>query len=219
MTVANALLWKVDIGTYPRKKFLEIMAQFCSDAKVKNEIQALINDQDAYHHLLTDRVNVVDLLERFPAVEMPFEVLLEVVSPLQPRYFTIASSNLVNPKSIHITVTLVEEKVKGKVFNGVCSSYLRDLQPGKDVVHCFLRKSTFDLPKNPSLPVMMIGPGTGIAPMRAFIQEGFFLKNQGFPPQNWSLYFGCRHKDVDYLYEVIFAPFESFILIGCIGRA
>eukprot|EP00475_Leptophrys_vorax_P044363 TRINITY_DN8863_c0_g1_i2.p1 TRINITY_DN8863_c0_g1~~TRINITY_DN8863_c0_g1_i2.p1 ORF type:complete len:565 (-),score=147.37 TRINITY_DN8863_c0_g1_i2:122-1774(-) len=179
MTVLNALLWKVDISTYPRKKFLEIMAQFCSDSSAKLQIESLIKDNGAYQKIISDRLNIVDLLEQFPQVEMPFEVLLEVVGTLQPRYFTIASSNLVHPKSIHITVTLVEEKCEGKVFKGVCSSYLNELKPGKDVVHCFLRKSTFDLPKNPKLPVMMIGPGTGIAPMRAFIQEGFFSQGIG----------------------------------------
>jgi NADPH-ferrihemoprotein reductase len=201
ITVQDALLWKIDISTQPRKKFLEIMAQFCSDEIARREINCLISDQAAYDKLVEERCNVVDLLERFPQVNMPFEVFLEVATKLQPRYFTISSSNLVYPMVIHITVTLVEELTTGKVFNGVCSTYLKNLKPGKDVVRCFLRKSTFELPRDPTLPVILVGPGTGIAPMRAFIQEGFFLKNKGSPPVNWSLYFGCRHKNVDYIYE------------------
>jgi sulfite reductase alpha subunit-like flavoprotein len=58
------------------------------------------------------------------------------------------------------------------------------------------------LPTNPSTPIVMIGPGTGVAPMRAFIQEGTKLKSQGYAPKNWSLYFGCRYKEVDFIYSV-----------------
>jgi NADPH-ferrihemoprotein reductase len=209
-TVQEALLWKVDISSYPRKKFIEVMAQFCANAEEKTKLKHLIADGEesvkAYNQLISERVNIVDILELYPSVDMPLEVLLEVVGALQPRYFTISSSNIVNPTTIHITVTVVEERISsGKVFLGVCSNYLKGLRPGKDSIRCTLRKSTFVLPTNPSTPIVMIGPGTGVAPMRAFIQEGTKLNEQGYSPKNWSLYFGCRYNEVDFLYAVIYS--------------
>lgn len=201
------LSWKMDIAGSPRKKFMEVMAQYASAEDEKKRLLDMACGSEAgkeeYVELFeTRKINTVELLECFPSVELPLEAFLEVGSLLQPRYFTIASSNLYSPTSIHITVTVVQDDLPGdRIHKGVCSSYLSQLKPDKDVVHCFLRASSFVLPKTLATPIIMIGPGTGIAPMRAFLQEARYCQSLKMETKNWVLYFGCRYKDVDFLYE------------------
>jgi sulfite reductase alpha subunit-like flavoprotein len=164
---------------------MEVMAQYASDEGEKSRLQAMASGDPSgaqeHDELFNQfKINVVELLERFSSVKLPLEVLVELVCSLQPRYYTISSSNLLNPQHIHLTVTLDETVLPDeRVHTGVGSGYLCSLKPGKDIVRCFLRASSFYLPKSMSTPVIMIGPGTGVAPMRAFIQEARHYKSQG----------------------------------------
>ena len=97
---------------------------------------------------------------------------LHILPTMQPRYYTISSSSSVHPDRVHITVSVTDFKLpSGRRFRGLTSSYLQGLQGGRDSCRVFVRASTFKLPKNMKTPITMIGPGTGIAPMRALLQE------------------------------------------------
>jgi len=119
---------------------------------------------------------------------------------LKPRFYSISSSSLLHPDTIHITVGVIRgQSLTGRKFYGACSDYLSRTKKG-DFVRIFVKdtKSAFRLPKDPSTPIIMIGPGTGIAPMRGFIQErkAREAKVKGVN----TLFFGCRN-DSDYLYK------------------
>merc|ERR1712141_984586 len=110
-----------------------------------------------------------------PSVKPPIDHLVELLPRLQARYYSISSSPKMNPKSIHITavVTLWTTKT-GRTQKGVATTWLQLKKPAgeeKPRVPIFVRKSQFRLPFKPSVPVIMIGPGTGLAPFRGFIQD------------------------------------------------
>jgi len=147
---------------------------------------------------------VLDLLEVFPAVELPFNVFLEMIPWMAPRYYSISSSPLALPGQVSITVGVVAGTARSGLgdYHGVCSSYLAGVRPG-DEVHAVVRENStgFTLPDQPATPLIMIGPGTGLAPFRGFLQHRAALRDQGETLGPALLLFGCRHPDQDYLYR------------------
>ena len=120
------------------------------------------------------RKSVLNLLEEFPACELPFAVFLEMVPYLSPRYYSIASSEAATPGLCSIAVGVLKgEALSGQgVFEGTCSNYLAELKQGTKFKAVVKQPSSdFKLPEDPATPVIMIGPGTGLAPFRGFIQE------------------------------------------------
>jgi cytochrome P450/NADPH-cytochrome P450 reductase len=154
--------------------------------------------------VLARRKSLIDLLEEYPSCTLPFSVYLELLSPLHLRYYSISSSPLVEQDRCSITVGVVRGPAKSGhgTFEGVCSTYLSEREPG-DIVYAFVKdtKSRFRLPENPQTPMIMIGPGTGLAPFRGFLQERAALKAQGKEVGKSLLYFGCRHPEQDFIYE------------------
>jgi cytochrome P450/NADPH-cytochrome P450 reductase len=134
---------------------------------------------------------------------LPFHAYLEMLSLLAPRYYSISSSPQGNASRCSVTVAVVEgDASSGRgLYKGVCSNYLSGRRAG-DIVHAIVRetKAGFRLPDDPAVPLIMIGPGTGLAPFRGFLQERAALKAKGAKLGPAMLFFGCRHPDRDYLY-------------------
>lgn len=111
------------------------------------------------------------------------------------------------PTDVHITAVLVQyETSTGRINNGVATTYLKHKtvegeEPPR--VPVFIRKSQFRLPTKPETPVIMVGPGTGLAPFRGFIQERQFLRDEGKTVGETVLYFGCRKKSQDFIYQEV----------------
>ena len=124
--------------------------------------------------VLAKRKSVFDLLEEYPACELPFHAYLEMLSLLAPRYYSISSSPSGDPARCSVTVGVVEAPASSGrgVYKGVCSNYLSGRRVG-DTIHATVRetKAGFRLPDDPAVPIIMIGPGTGLAPFRGFLQE------------------------------------------------
>ena len=162
--------------------------------------------------VLTPRKSLLDLLEEFPACELPFEVYLELLPPLRPRYYSISSSQLADEKICSITVAVIESTARSGrgIFAGVCTNYLSQ-QEKDSVIYAFVKdtKSAFRLPDDPLTPIIMIGPGTGLAPFRGFLQERAALKKNGTAIGESLLFFGCRHPEQDFIYEDELKQFEE----------
>jgi cytochrome P450/NADPH-cytochrome P450 reductase len=183
----------------------------CPPEKIK--LAALVEEEERFKEdLLQKRKSVIDLLEEFPACQLPFEVYLEQLSPLRPRYYSISSSPLADARSCSITVAVVEGPARSGrgAFAGVCTNYLRNQAEGS-VIYAFVKdtKSAFRLPDDPATPIVMIGPGTGLAPFRGFLQERAAWKAQGRQIGPSLLFFGCRHPEQDFLYEDELKRFEA----------
>jgi cytochrome P450 / NADPH-cytochrome P450 reductase len=123
----------------------------------------------AQEQVFATRKSVLDILDEHPPCAPPFEVFLDMMPALRPRYYSISSSPLVGSGVCSITVAVLEgPALSGRgEFRGVCSNYLA-AQPADATVYAFIRKPTisFHPPENPHLPMIMIGPGTGVAPFR-----------------------------------------------------
>lgn len=138
----------------------------------------------------------VDLLAMAP-VTASVDEWLNVLKPLQPRLYSISSSPKENPGEVHLTVSPLRYNFQGVPRRGVCSTYLADRSPSDEIAVYVRTSHNFRVPSDPHTPMIMIGPGTGIAPFRGFLQERRAL---GHSAPNW-LFFGEQHAATDFYYR------------------
>ncbi len=148
---------------------------------------------------------LVDLVCDHPADYGDAEELLEDLKKLQPRLYSISSSPKAHPGEVHLTVGVVRYDSHGRKRGGVCSTYLSDRFEGKQT-RVFMHSNTaFRPPVDDSVPMIMCGPGTGVAPFRAFLEE---REARGAKGQNW-MFFGNPHEKLDYLYQEDFTQWQN----------
>lgn len=159
--------------------------------------------------------NIVHILEDIKSCKPPLDHICEILPRLQPRYYSISSSAKLYPTDVHVTAVLVAYDTKtGRTNRGVATTYLANKPAnGEDSpkVPVFIRKSQFRLPTRTETPIIMIGPGTGLAPFRGFIQERDLCRNDGKPVGDTILYFGCRKKVEDFIYEEVIAGYLNLL--------
>ncbi|XP_056329063.1 P450 (cytochrome) oxidoreductase b isoform X2 [Danio aesculapii] len=215
----TALTHYLDITNSPRTNVLYELAQYATDPKDQENMRKMASSsaegKAQYQSWVLDSCrNIVAILEDLPSLRPPIDHLCELLPRLQARYYSISSSSKVYPNSIHICAVVVEYQTKtGRVNKGVATNWLKNKMPTdnghKATVPMYIRKSQFRLPFKSTNPIIMIGPGTGIAPFVGFIQERGWLKEQGKEVGETVLYFGCRHKNEDFLYQEELAQFEK----------
>jgi len=145
-------------------------------------------------------MSVADLFDEFPSVPITLEALLELLPSQKPRLYSISSSPLLHPNLLQIAVGVLQIKTEaGKVRQGLCSNYLAELERGAKV-RLNVRTSSFRPPSDPDAPMLMVGPGTGVSPLIAFLQQRFVLSQQGQQLSDACLFFGCRNHN-DFLYQ------------------
>lgn len=194
---------QLELQAVASRKDVEQLVGHTECPKSKAELEQLAGGKYR-EEVFVKRVSVLDLLERFPACELPFASYLEMLPVLAPRYYSISSSPSQKEGVCSITVGVVDEPAlsgDGR-FKGVCSNYLA-AQPTGATVYANIRQTSagFRLPQDQSRPIIMIGPGTGIAPFRGFLQERALQSANGGKPGPAMLFFGCRHPEQDYLYR------------------
>jgi sulfite reductase (NADPH) flavoprotein alpha-component len=143
-------------------------------------------------------LDVLAALHKFPGIRPDPEAFIEALEPLQPRLYSISSSLKTNPGRVSVTVDALRYQIDKRTRLGVCSTYLGDRVAPGDKVRVYVQKAQhFALPDDPTKPIIMIGPGTGIAPFRAFLHE---RQAVNAPGRNW-LFFGHQRSDYDFFYE------------------
>nr|XP_054749534.1 NADPH oxidoreductase A-like [Lytechinus pictus] len=172
-----------------------------ADGTVKENLEILMkNGTSRSNQALSGYMEVAevgDVLEDYP-VKLCQEELLANLRPLQPRYYSISSSPILDSNRICVTAAIIRYSNRGRPRVGVATTFLQDRLDLHDLCPVFISPSPdFQLPKDRTKDIIMIGPGTGIAPFRAFIQERVHLGASGMN----LLYFGCRHKAKDFLYK------------------
>jgi len=221
-TFRTAFTKLLDINSLPRMNALKVLSQYTEDPEEAKELTLLSGDSEEalqkYSSFVKGDIrNFLDILNAFPSCKPPIAHFLELLPRLQPRFYSISSSLKEKPSILSITSVVVEFKTPtGRLNKGVCSSYLASLLPTletKPKIQIFIRKSTFKLPSDPSVPIVMIGPGTGFAPFRGFLQERKHQKSQNEVGAS-VLFFGCRRKDHDYLYSEELELFSSLSIIN-----
>ena len=217
-TYRTALLHYVDIANTVKTHILAELVQYARGDEDKEFLSKIVSGDDEGKSLYNDWIvkdhrNIVAVLEDLPSVKPPLDHILELLPRLQCRYYSISSSSKMYPKTIHITAVVVDWMTRvGRRQKGVATTWLKEKVPSEsDVVRVpiFVRHTTFRLPAKVTTPVIMIGPGTGLAPFRGFLQERHLLKQNGAPLGDTVLFFGCRKKSEDYLYQEELEDYQS----------
>jgi sulfite reductase (NADPH) flavoprotein alpha-component len=141
-------------------------------------------------------MEVIDFLIEHPSIKWTPQEFVDMLAKLMPRMYSISSSLKAHPDQVHFTIDVVHYESRGRMRKGVCSTFLAE-RADKAPVPIFPNTSKFRLPEEGNTPIMMVGPGTGIAPFRAYLQE---RKAIGAKGKNW-LFFGSQHEDCNYFYR------------------
>lgn len=203
VSLSDLLSHHVELQETATRAQIREVAAFTVCPPHKRELEALLEEGAYEEQILKKRVTMLDLVEKYEACEIPFAKFLELLPPLKPRYYSISSSPRINAGRASITVGVVRGQAwsgEGEYF-GAASNYLADRKQGDDIV-MFVRtpESGFQLPEDPQTPVIMVGPGTGVAPFRGFLQARAAMKREGKSLGEAHLYFGCRNE-ADYIYR------------------
>lgn len=194
-TVADFLSKKAELTTVSGS-FLQAYLPFVSDPADAHALKQILDDKSALAGFVYGK-DIWDILHRYPGEISP-EAFAGIVLPLQPRLYSIASSFAAHPDEVHITVGRVEYEANSRVHKGVCSNFIADLLETGGTVPVFIETNeSFRLPDDSSKPIIMVGPGTGIAPFRAFVEE---RAEQAAAGESW-LFFGDQHFSSDFLYQ------------------
>ncbi|WP_370399142.1 bifunctional cytochrome P450/NADPH--P450 reductase [Sulfitobacter sp. JB4-11] len=213
LSVHRLLSQMLELQSVASRRDVQTLLRYTECPRSAPALKALAED-DYKAKVQQKRLSVLDLLEDFDACELPFGVFLELMPMLTPRYYSISSSPLDDAAHCSITVGVVDDPaISGRGnFKGVCSNYLARTDVGGRIDVALRGTSDeFGLPDDPATPVIMIGPGTGIAPFRGFLGERAALKAQGKTLGPAMLFFGCRHPDQDFIYR---DELESFAKDG-----
>jgi len=183
----------------PTRRTLEVLLNRTTVPAERSRIESLLSPgtDELLERYLEER-HFVDLLADFPGVRLAPQEFVDLLRRLTPRLYSIASSPRLHPDEVHLTISVVRYTANERERHGVCSTYLADrVALGETPVMVFPVESHFRLPEDPARDVIMIGPGTGIAPFRAFLQERAATVASG---RNW-LFFGEQRRAHDFLYE------------------
>ncbi|KAI0014434.1 NADPH-cytochrome P450 reductase [Xylariaceae sp. FL0662B] len=232
-TTFDAIIrYHLEICAPVSRQFLGTLAAFAPDDDTKAEMAKLGSDKDYFHDKISKNnyniaraLGIVSNGKKWSNI--PFSAFIEGLTKLQPRYYSISSSSLVQSKKISVTAVVENQLIPGRAdpFRGVTTNYLLALKQKQngdpnpeafgltyellgprnkyDGIHVpvHVRHSNFKLPSDPSKPVILIGPGTGVAPFRGFVQERAEQARQGQNVGRTLLFFGCRRENEDFMYK------------------
>ncbi|KAK0494970.1 fatty acid hydroxylase [Armillaria luteobubalina] len=192
----------VELSQPATNKDIESIMSASSDETTISSLQALKASYD--DEVIAKRLSVLDILEKYPSVSVSLGAFLQMLPSMRVRQYSISSSPLWNPQRVTLTVSVIESPSRSggeRAFLGVASNYLSGLVPGERV-RMVIRKCSplFRLPSDPTVPIVMFCAGSGIAPMRGFMQERAMQKISGRDVGKALLFYGCRNPEVDYLY-------------------
>jgi sulfite reductase (NADPH) flavoprotein alpha-component len=207
LTVREALLKRCNLRE-PSEELLQLLSCTARD-DIEGTRLARLDDAGLGTAGVHD---VLDLLVKFRSARPPIVEFVQALAPLQPRLYSIASSLKCHPGEVHLTVAVVRYELHTRGYQGVASCFFADrLRRGARVPIYVQRAHGFSLPADPGTPIVMIGPGTGIAPFRAFLQE---RAATGAPGRNWLL-FGNTRRELDFLYR---GELEGYLRKGLLAR-
>jgi sulfite reductase (NADPH) flavoprotein alpha-component len=190
----DTLLRERELKT-PSEELYALMVDYAQDPIEQMMLTALLRGEEGLPE--AEGWDVLDVLKRFPSARPPASAVAVALEPLRPRLYSISSSQRANPQEVHLTVAVVRFQTGERVRKGMASTFLAERAHEREL-RVFVQPSHgFRLPISDSTPIIMIGPGTGVAPFRAFLAE---RKARGSTGRNW-LFFGERHEQTDFLYR------------------
>ncbi|KAL7906592.1 hypothetical protein GGI35DRAFT_471116 [Trichoderma velutinum] len=238
-TYDSVARYYLEIGSKISRQVVSILAEYAPCSQSREEMWRLGNDAEYFTGFaLQNRLNIAQLLEIIGQGQtwdkIPFAIFLERLLRMQPRYYSISSSSLVHLEKISITAVVESlfSKARAHEWKGVATNYLLSIKraqvdnAGEAVGYDLLgprhmlskfslllhiRPTNFKLPSDPSVPIIMVGAGTGVAPFRAFMQERSAQMLAGQQVGKSLLFYGCRAQSEDYIYAEEWEHYKSII--------
>ncbi|XP_017042647.1 NADPH-dependent diflavin oxidoreductase 1 [Drosophila ficusphila] len=207
---AAKFVW--DLSAKPRQRFLEVLGQNCNDEMEKEKLMEFCSAEgidDLVAYVNRPRRKLLEVLEDFrhATSSLTIQQLFEMMPLIQPRSFSIASD--ASSPTLDLLVAVVEYKtIMHTPRLGLCSNWLKNLQPQSEL-RGLVKKGTMTWPKDLSTPLIMVGPGTGIAPFRSIIQNRLHAKSKGSSIGPMVVFFGCRNKTADFHFEKDFSSWTE----------
>jgi sulfite reductase (NADPH) flavoprotein alpha-component len=201
-TFREALLRDYGI-TQPTPKFLKAITARANSSTLLKDLLQPKRKEDLDRYLWG--MEVIDFLSEHPSAKFSPQEFVGLLTKLQPRLYSVASSLKVYPDQVHFIVDVIRYESHGRIRKGVASSFLAERANDVPVPVFPSVAKHFHLPENPDTPIIMVGPGTGVAPFRAYLQE---RKAVGAKGKNW-LFFGSQHEHCDFAYRDEFEAFEK----------
>lgn len=199
----DALLTDFQI-TQPSKQFIQAIAERSGESSLLRELLDPLRKNDLEEYLWG--MEYIDFLVDHPSIHFTPEEFAKLLRKLQPRLYSIASSQKANPNAVHLTIAVVRYESHGRQRKGVASTFLAERVGDAGRVPVFVHTAKgFRLPEDGNTPIIMVGPGTGIAPFRAYLQD---RKATGAKGKNW-LFFGEQRQKSDFLYEEEFKALQN----------
>ncbi|XP_053229585.1 NADPH-dependent diflavin oxidoreductase 1 isoform X1 [Podarcis raffonei] len=203
-TLGRLVEQHLDLARTPRRSFFELAAQLSPDAREREKLAEFASapgQEELYAYCHRVRRTTLEVLRDFPrtASALPCRLLLDLLPRTRARSFSLASSPLALPGRIQILVAVVRYRTRlAKPRTGLCSNWLASLDPAQGAAHVplWVKKGALRFPTDPETPVVMVAPGTGVAPFRAALQERVAQGRRG----NF-LFFGCRHQSHDFYFQ------------------
>ena len=191
--------------TQPSKQFVQAISERGGEAaSFLREMQDPLRKGDLESYLWG--MEYVDFLASHQSAHFTPEEFVKTLRKLQPRLYSIASSQKAHKEAVHLSIAIVRYESHGRARKGVCSTFLAERVGEADRVAVFVHSAKgFRLPEDGNTPIIMVGPGTGVAPFRAYLQD---RKVTGATGKNW-LFFGEQRRGSDFLYEEEFTAFQS----------
>ncbi|KAF8441065.1 riboflavin synthase domain-like protein [Boletus edulis BED1] len=188
----------LDFNAVPRRSFFELLRWFANDERERERLDEFVSNEYAdelYEYCQWVKRTIKEVLTEFRSARIPRDYVFDLFPALRPRQFSIANSPKKHPHEIHLCVAIVNYRTKLRIpRKGVCTTFLAALQPG-DKLRITIQKGLISLPNDPQTPLICIGPGTGVAPMRAVIEDRILAGSE-----STTLYFGCRSALKDHHY-------------------
>ncbi|MEM9185347.1 MAG: sulfite reductase subunit alpha [Planctomycetota bacterium] len=192
-------------------EMIELVAKSCKDDAEREAVTAAMDDDD-----LLDKLDVLELLKMAPSATVDVKAFAQALKKLQPRLYSIASSPKAHPGQVHLLIAKVTYTIEERLRLGVASTMFADrLEPGDTSLIYVHGAPGFTVPEDDAAPMIMVGPGTGVAPFRAFLEE---RGATGAGGDNW-LFFGDQHQATDYLYGDEFAAMQASGLLTKLSLA
>jgi sulfite reductase (NADPH) flavoprotein alpha-component len=201
-TLREALLRDYGI-TQPTPKFLKAITERANSSTLLKDLLQPERKEDLDRYLWG--MEVIDFLNEHPSAKFTPQEFVGLLTKLQPRLYSVASSLKVYPEQVHFIVDVIRYESHGRIRKGVASSFLAERANDVAVPDFPSVAKHFHLPENPDTPIIMVGPGTGVAPFRAYLQE---RKAVGAKGKNW-LFFGSQHQHCDFAYGDEFQAYKK----------
>mmetsp|Transcript_37349 Transcript_37349/g.76622 ORF Transcript_37349/g.76622 Transcript_37349/m.76622 type:complete len:1929 (+) Transcript_37349:134-5920(+) len=204
----------LDIFGKPNRRFFDSLALYATDEAEKAKLELITSEDPAgkmlYRELTNDMVHHADVFGMFPSARPPLEQLMNMIPVIKPRSYSIASAPLMHPDEIELCIVAVDWEVPSRKETrfGQTTSYLIKQKVGATIM-CSVKPSSIVLPEDHTVPILMAGMGTGLAPWRALTQHRIVQKQQGLDVGPCVIYYGARKAATEYIYREEFEKYEK----------